>query len=293
MKRNFTFSKYRIKGQKYNLNFIDIFSKGDKDKDKDKDDNSKDKVFRAKTLLKNKIKIIPAIEVDNPNNQINKNNIEINNPIKYNNNVLKTIKEKKTSGFFNNNINNIMINSKKTDDINVAGSTLKKKTKQLIPINKNQIKSFQNVNQNYVININNNINNSYQIKMHNNQDINKDIKNNNNYDFGKMKIDQSEEGSKNINNSNQRTILTEISDLSCFKSNQKLLNLNSSSFPINDNDLLSFSEDTNFVNNLKNNNILENQTNKNSNKTNKKKKIYINPIEFQKFCKEIDEKLNM
>ena len=129
--------------------------------------------------------------------------------------------------------------------------------------------------------------------MQNNQDINKDIKNNNNYDFGKMKIDQSEEGSKNINNSNQRTILTEISDLSCFKSNQKLFNLNSSSFPNNDNDLLSFSEDTNLVNNLKNNIIQENQTNKNTNKTNKKKKIYINPIEFQKFCKEIDEKLNM
>ena len=129
--------------------------------------------------------------------------------------------------------------------------------------------------------------------MHNNQDINKDIKNNN-YDFGKMKIEQSEEGSKNINNSNQKTILTEISDLSCFKSNQKLLNLNSSSFPNNDNDLLSFSEDTNnFVNNIKNNNNLENQTIKNSNKTNKKKKIYINPIDFQKFCKEIDEKLNL
>ena len=41
-----------------------------------------------------------------------------------------------------------------------------------------------------------------------------------------MKIIPSEEGNKNYNSSNQKTILTELSDLSCFKSNQKTFNLN-------------------------------------------------------------------
>ena len=319
MKRNFTFSKYRIKGQKYNLNFIDIFSKGDKD------DKSKDNIFKVKTLINNKIKIIPSYTIDNTKtqiNQINEKQSDKNNPIKFNSN-LKPIKDNKIK-VFNNNINNVIITSKKSDDINTNNSNQKKKIKQSIPINKNQVKSFQNVNQNYVININNNINNSYQIKMQNNQDINnkdtinKSNYNNYNYDFEKMKIVQSEEGNKNFNNSNQKTILTEISDLSCFKSNQKLFNLNSTSFPNNDNDLLSFSDDTNFGNNLKNINVIQenqnnnnNNSNNNSNKNsnmnsnmnsnknnnknndNKKKKIYINPNDFQNFCKEIEEKLNL
>ena len=61
------------------------------------------------------------------------------------------------------------------------------------------------------------------------------------------------------------------------------------SFVNNDNDLLSYSDDTNFGNNLKNNSKPENQKNDNNIK---KRKIYINPVDFQKFCQEIEEKLN-
>ena len=108
MKRNFTFSKYRIKGQKYNLNFIDIFSKGDKD------DKSKDNIFKVKTLINNKIKIIPSNTIDKSKtqiNQINEKQSDKNNPIKFNSN-LKPIKDNKIK-VFNNNINNVIITSKK------------------------------------------------------------------------------------------------------------------------------------------------------------------------------------
>jgi tRNA1(Val) A37 N6-methylase TrmN6 len=43
------------------------------------------------------------------------------------------------------------------------------------------------------------------------------------------------------------------------------------------------------VSNLKNNK----SENKNVNNNNMKKKIYINPVDFQNFCKEIEEKLNI
>lgn len=287
MKRNYTFSKYKIKLSKNTFNFIDIFSKGDK--------NDKSKIDRVKTLLNNKIKIIPNFGFEKSNNQIKQIKFKKNNtPNQFNivNNISKQNKNNKIK-VINNDINNIVIESKKSDEININNSNQKKKTKQLIPINKNQSKPFQNINQNYVININNNINNSYQIKMQNNRENIKENNNKNNYDFEKMKIIPSEEGNKNYNSSNQKTILTELSDLSCFKSNQKTFNLNSiNSFPNNDNDLLSFSDDTNLANNLKNNNIQENQNNSKNNDI-KKKKIYINPIDFQNFCKEIEEKLNL
>ena len=187
-----------------------------------------------------------------------------------------------------------MINSKKSDKIY---SPNKKKIKLSIPINKAQIKPFHNLNQNYVININNNINNSYQIKMQNNPEMNKDINNINNYEFEKMKVLKSEDGIKNYNTSNQKTALSELSDLSCFKSNKKIFNLNSiNSFANNDNDLLSYSDDTNFGNfNIAKNNSKPEKQNINNiynNNDNKKKKIYINPVDFQKFCQEIEEKLN-
>ena len=76
------------------------------------------------------------------------------------------------------------------------------------------------MNQNYIININNNINNSYQTKMQNNPEINKDISNINNYEFENRKFFKSEDGIKNYNISNWKTALSELYDLSRFKSNK-------------------------------------------------------------------------
>lgn len=282
MKRNFTFSKFRIKDPKTNLNFIDTFCTADKNI------NLKNNIIRYNTLMKNKIKIIPPLKRDNSYNENKKNIISDKTDNKELLNKFSSPKGNNKVKLIQNGINNVIINSKKNDILNVGGSTIKKKLKLSIPINKTQIKPFQNLNQNYVININNNINNSYQIKMQNNGDINKNKK----YDFEKMKVLQSEDGIKNNNNSNQKTVLTELSDLSCFKSNHKIFNLNSmNSFVNNDNELLSYSDDTYYGINLKNNNNDSKQ--KNHNNYDKKKKIYINPIDFENFCQEIEEKLNL
>ena len=282
MKRNFSFSKFRIKDPKTNLNFIDTFCTADKNI------NLKNNIIRYNTLMKNKIKIIPPLKRDNSYNENKKNIISDKMDNKELLNKFSSPKGNNKVKLIQNGINNVIINSKKNDILNTGGSTIKKKLKLSIPINKTQIKPFQNLNQNYVININNNINNSYQIKMQNNGDINKNKK----YDFEKMKVLQSEEGIKNNNNSNQKTVLTELSDLSCFKSNHKIFNLNSmNSFVNNDNELLSYSDDTYYGINLKNNNNDSKQ--KNHNNYDKKKKIYINPIDFENFCQEIEEKLNL
>lgn len=280
MKRNFSFSKFRIKDPKTNLNFIDTFCTADKNI------NLKNNIIRYNTLMKNKIKIIPPLKRDNSYNENKKNIISDKMDNKELLNKFSSPKGNNKVKLIQNGINNVIINSKKNDILNTGGSTIKKKLKLSIPINKTQIKPFQNLNQNYVININNNINNSYQIKMQNN--INKNKK----YDFEKMKVLQSEDGIKNNNNSNQKTVLTELSDLSCFKSNHKIFNLNSmNSFVNNDNELLSYSDDTYYGINLKNNNNDSKQ--KNHNNYDKKKKIYINPIDFENFCQEIEEKLNL
>ena len=287
MKRNFTFWKYRIKQKNFNLNFIDTFS------NLEENGKPKDNIIRVKSLINNKIKIIPCLKMDKPNNENNNNNKikPENNPDLPNifpspnkNNKLKII---------NNDINNLIIKAKNQDNINnTINSTQKKKTKLPIPINKTQVKPLRNLNQNYVININNNINNSYQIKMDNNNNMNKNKSNN--YDFAKIKIIQSEDGNKNCNTSNQKTVLTEISDISCFKSNKKMINLNSiNSFVNNDNDFLSFSDDTNLGNNIKNNFEQDKKSNNDKNSNKKIKKIYINPDDFKAFCKEIEEKLNL
>lgn len=287
MKRNFTFWKYRIKQKNFNLNFIDTFS------NLEENGKPKDNIIRVKSLINNKIKIIPCLKMDKPNNGNNNNNKikPENNPDLPNifpspnkNNKLKII---------NNDINNVIIKAKNQDNINnTINSTQKKKTKLPIPINKAQVKPLRNLNQNYVININNNINNSYQIKMDNNNNMNKNKSNN--YDFAKIKIIQSEDGNKNCNTSNQKTVLTEISDISCFKSNKKMINLNSiNSFVNNDNDFLSFSDDTNLGNNIKNNFEQDKKSNNDKNSNKKIKKIYINPDDFKAFCQEIEEKLNL
>jgi len=285
MKRNFSLSKFRIKEKKTNLNFIDAFNTG---KENEKPKNN---LIRYNSHQE-KIKVIPCLKLDkNINNNKKYTNID-SIPIGFNNNFTQN---KNKSVKFNND-KDILVNSNKQDnENNNTNLKLKKKIKLAIPINKSQVKTFQNLNQNYVININNNINNNYQIKMqNNNNELNKNNNKNNNYNFSKIKIVQSEDN-KNSNSSIQKTVLTEISDLSCFKSNKKS-NLNSiTSFAENnDNDL--FSEETNFANNIKNN-LFDKQNIKNiigkGNNIKKGKKIYINPDDFQQFCKEIEEKLNI
>ena len=270
------------------MNFLDTFGT------EDKISKNKNNLIRINSLLEKKIKIIPSLKIDNPkkgqnfdnNKTLENKKSNIQHSVTFNNISIQSNNNKKNQ-LFKNEINNVIIQSKKKDNVitPINNSNSKKKIKLSIPINKTQVKPFQNVNQNYVININNNINNSYQIKMHNNQDINKDkssYNKDNNYDFGKIKIVQSEDLNKNCNSSNQKTVLTEISDLSCFKSNHKLFNLNSiNSFVKNDDDFLSFSDDT------------INKSEKQNASNNIKKKIYINPIDFQNFCKEIEEKLNL
>ena len=158
----------------------------------------------------------------------------------------------------NNNNNNIFV--------------ISKKKQKAIPINK--INQCQNINQNFIININNNnINNSYQIKMNNNQEINQNRPEDNNI---KKPINTEDSNKNSLPKNNQ----SELSDLSCFNSNKKTANLNSiNSFVNNDKDLFSISEDRSLVNNYK---INENFMKEN-------KKIYINPVEFEKFCREVNE----
>ena len=286
MKRNFSLSKFRIKEKKTNLNFIDAFNTGQ--------ENKKPKFNKIRyNSHQEKIKVIPCLKLDKSINNKKYTNAE-NLPIGLNNDC--TQNKNKSVKFNNDKANNMVLNSNKKDNENNSTNLKQKmKIKLAIPINKSQLKPFQNLNQNYVININNNINNNYQIRMqNNNNELNKNNNKNNNYNFSKIKIVQSEDN-KNSNSSIQKTVLTEISDLSCFKSNKKS-NLNSiTSFAENnDNDL--FSEETNFANNIKNN-LFDKQNLKNiigkSNNNKKGKKIYINPDNFQQFCKEIEEKLNL
>ena len=137
--------------------------------------------------------------------------------------------------------------------------------------------------------INNNINNSYQIKMNNNAtEMNKKKSGNNNFNFSKMKIINTED---NKNLSISKSNYSEISDLSCFYSNKKNGNLNSiNSFVNNDIDIFSISEETD-IQNIGEINLLPKKSNNNFLK--EIKKIYINPVDFQKFCKEINDKLQL
>ena len=272
MKRNFSFSKFRIKVQKTDLNFMNTFCKGNID------ENLKNNILVFKPLIKNKIKIIPFLKINNQEEgeQHDKISEKSNNP-EFFHKFYSQLKDSKIK-MIKKDIDNVVINSKKKEKFKTTISLHKKKLLS-IPKNKTQIKPLYNFKQNYVININNNINNSYQINMQNDE-MTTNIKNNN-YDF--------ENGIKYFNsNSNQKTILTEISDLSCFKSNKKFFSLNSFNSFINNDNALSYSEETNSG---KNYNKSEKQKSKLN--RNKKKKIYINPIEFQNFCQEIEKQLNI
>ena len=281
MKRNFSFSKFRIKEQKTNLNFMNTFCK------RDIIEKPKSNIFVFNPLLKNKIKIIPFLKINKQEEVQKEDKIseKTHNP-EFIHKFSSPLMDTKIK-MIKNDIDNVIINSKKKDKFKTTISLHKKKLLS-IPKNKTQIKPLHNFNHNYVININNNINNSYQIKMQNNQEMNKDINNVNKYEFEKFKLWKSEEGIKIYNSTNQKTALTELSDLSCFKSNKKFFNLNSINSLVNNDNDLTYSEETN-SDKIFNNSVKP----KNSKNFNIKKKIYINPIEFQHFCKEIEEKLNL
>jgi len=267
MKKNFSFNKFRIKDKKDQLFFVDVF-----------DDNKKiNNIIRFKSFLKtNEIKL-PKININKTkkpaqlymakyiSKQFKSNNIQTHN-------YLKT--EIKNNSNSNNN-NNLLY----------------KKKQNTIPKNKpTTTNQTQNINQNFIININNNsINNSYQIKMNDKEKLlNQKKYKNCNYNFSKIKIiNREEQLSLNKNSNISRSNYSELSDLSCFNSNKKTPTLNSlNSFVNNNNDIFSISEETNLQNNC-DNNLFENSKNKNILYENNK--IYINQVEFEKFCKEVND----
>jgi hypothetical protein len=259
MKKSFSFNKFRIKKGNNNLNFINAFK------------NEKINNFvRFNSFLKEKGTKLQPLNLNN-NKKISKklcfSKLETKFP---NQNILKIEKKSK----FENNNNNNNLNHKK-------------KQKIIIPINKGN--QCQNINQNFIININNNnINNSYQIKMNNNSPPKKP-ENNNIFNFSKIKIINNDDNNKNVNVS--KSNYSEISEISCFYSNKKSANLNSiNSFVNNDFDIFSISEESE---NQKNIEINQLKKGNKINCMNEIKKIYINPSEFEKFCREINEKLKI
>ena len=261
MKKNFSFDKFRIKEKKSNLYFTDAFN----------NDKMINNIIQFNSFLKPKETKIKAISLSQ-NKKFVKKIFMSKLETKYPNQMLtKNEKQLKTDVNINNKENYLIH---------------KKKIKTSIPINK--ANQCQNINQNFIININNNnINNNYQIKMNNNEDINQKKSDKNNYNFSKIKIINKKEDNKSINAS--RSNYSEISDLSCFNSNKKISNLNSiNSFVNNDFDIFSISEETNSPQNLETKLPIKNDYN---NYYESNKKIYINPVEFEKFCKEVNEKL--
>ena len=264
MKKNFSFNKFRIKDKKNQLFFIDAF-------DVDKKINN---IIRFKSFLKTNELKLPKINI----NKTKKSN------------QLYMSKFKSIHPIINNiqTHNNIKHDVKDNDNFNSNFLIYKKKYKT-IPISKAN-NQFQNINQNFIININNNsINNNYQIKMSDNEKLlaQKNIKNCN-YNFSKIKIINRENNNninKNLNLS--RSNYSELSDLSCFNSNKKTITLNSiNSFVNNNNEIFSISEEPNPQNNCEIK-LLEKKENKNF--VNDNKKIMINQVEFEKFCKEVNE----
>ena len=259
MRKSFSFNKFRIKEKKNKLYFFDAFN----------NDKKINNIIRFNSFLKIKETKLPILNQSKPkkSKKLFISKLETKYPVQ---NIIKL--EKVCNTDINNN--NYLVN--------------KKKQKIAIPINKNN--QCQNINQNFIININNNnINNSYQIKMNNNvTEMNKKKSGNNNFNFSKMKIINTED---NKNLSISKSNYSEISDLSCFYSNKKNGNLNSiNSFVNNDIDIFSISEETD-IQNIGEINLLPKKTNNNFMK--EIKKIYINPVDFEKFCKEINEKLQL
>jgi len=264
MKKNFSFNKFRIKDKKNQLFFFDAF-----------DDNKKiNNIIRFKSFLKTNELKLPKINI----NKTKKSN------------QLYMSKFKSIHPIINNiqTHNNIKHDVKDNDNFNSNFLIYKKKYKT-IPISKAN-NQCQNINQNFIININNNsINNSYQIKMNDNEKlINQKKHKNCNYNFSKIKIINREDNhniNKNLNAS--RNNYSELSDLSCFNSNKKTPTLNSiNSFVNNNNDIFSISEEANLQNNCDINSF--DKTN-DKNILNENKKILINQVEFEKFCKEVNE----
>ena len=284
MRKNFSFNKFRIKERKHKLYFFDAFN----------NDKKNNNIVRFNSFLKIKETKLPILNQSKPkkSKKLFISKLETKYPAQ---SIIKL--EKVCNTDINSNNNNNLVHKKKQKTTipinknnqcqNINQNFIININNNNIPINKNN--QCQNINQNFIININNNnINNSYQIKMNNNAEMNKNKSGNNNFNFSKMKIINTEEN-KNVNVS--KSNYSEISDLSCFYSNKKTGNLNSiNSFVNNDFDIFSISEESD-IQNIGEINILPKKSNNNFMK--EIKKIYINPVEFEKFCKEINEKLQL
>ena len=126
MRRNFTFWKFRIKQKNFNLNFIDTFDK------LEENGKPKDDILRVKSLINNKIKIIPSLKMDKPSKESNNNNKikPENNPDLPN--IFTSPNKNSKLKVINNDINNVIIKTKKQDNIiNTNNSTQKKRLNYL------------------------------------------------------------------------------------------------------------------------------------------------------------------
>ena len=188
-------------------------------------------------------------------------------------------------------------------DKNNMNQKLKSKNKLPIPSNpKNQ----KIISKNYVININNNINNNYQLNLstdkQNNDNSNEIIKNIKE-EFSKMKISNIDSwNSKNttINrNNSQKTMLTELSDLSCFNPSKKANASNSNNNSLRGEiiDIFSISQESEDLKKIDPPPVVEKEKDSaNEKERNQNKKtgdIYIDPENFKLFCKEVEKKLNL
>ena len=267
MKKNFSFNKFRIKDKNKHFYFFEAFN----------NDKKTNNIIRFKSFLNKRE--VKEKEIKLPKIELNKDKTP------------KKLYMSKLETKFSNIKNTKNETKSKTDiKINNNNTLIHKKKQKTIPINK--VNQCQNINQNFIININNNnnINNNYKIKMNKKEELKQKKPAKNNYNFSKIKIVGVDDFNNNKNINAPKSNYSELSELSCFYSNKKVINLNSiNSFVNNDNDIFSISEDVNTPENCEIN-LLD--KNKDKNFMKECRKIYINPDEFKKFCKEVNEILN-
>ena len=296
MKKNFSFSKFRIK-DKSTHNFIDIFGGNQNHNSQENNSNISNKTNkkqnkkRSHSCFENmKKRTFPLIK---------NNNIIINNT--------KTLKLKQTNQFsLITDINDYKLKpilNKNFIIIDKNNINQKQKSKNKLPIPSNP-KNQKIINKNYVININNNINNNYQVNLssdkQNNCDNNEIIKNIKE-EFSKMKIptiDSSNSKYTTINKDSSQK-LSELSDLSCFNPSKKpnVSNSNNNSLRGEVIDIFSISQESEDIKNIDSSSNANKEKNSLNEKENKEKKnsrgVYINPGDFKLFCKEVDKILNL
>ena len=265
MRKNFSFNKFRIKDRNKHFYFFDAFN----------NDKKTNNIIRFKSFLNKREK---TKEIKLPKIELSKDKTPKKLYISKLETKFSNIKHTKNEKKFKTDIK-----------INNSNSLIHKKKQKTIPINK--INQCQNINQNFIININNNnINHNYKNNMNKKEELKQKKTIKNNYNFSKIKIINTEDINNNKNINAPKSNYSELSELSCFYSNKKVINLNSiNSFVNNDNDIFSISEDVNTPENCQIN-LLD--KNKDNNFMKECKKIYINPDEFKKFCKEVNEILN-